>query len=61
MILSFFGKLYFASALTEGRDTVRERFAGGDQEMPIELEILALGALLLFVHIFVAIRFKTQQ
>jgi uncharacterized MAPEG superfamily protein len=29
--------------------------------MPVELTILALGALLLFVHIFVAIRFKTQQ
>ena len=29
--------------------------------MPIELKILALGALLLFVHIFVAIRFKTAQ
>jgi uncharacterized MAPEG superfamily protein len=29
--------------------------------MPVELLILTLGALLLFVHIFVAIRFKTQQ
>jgi uncharacterized MAPEG superfamily protein len=29
--------------------------------MPIELKILALGALLLFVHIFTATRFKTQQ
>src|SRR5215213_5991841 len=29
--------------------------------MPIELKILALGALLLFVHIFVATRFKTAQ
>jgi uncharacterized MAPEG superfamily protein len=29
--------------------------------MPIELKILALGALLLFIHIFVAIRFKTGQ
>ncbi len=29
--------------------------------MPVELKILALGALLLFVHIFVAIRFKTAQ
>lgn len=29
--------------------------------MPIELRILALGALLLFVHIFVAVRFKTAQ
>ncbi|HEX6603778.1 MAG TPA: MAPEG family protein [Sphingomicrobium sp.] len=29
--------------------------------MPVELRIAALGALLLFVHIFVAIRFKTQQ
>lgn len=29
--------------------------------MQIELRILALGALLLFVHIFVAIRFKTAQ
>ena len=29
--------------------------------MPIEIRILALGALLLFVHIFVAIRFKTAQ
>ena len=29
--------------------------------MPVELTILALGALLLFIHIFVAIRFKTQQ
>jgi len=29
--------------------------------MPVELTILTLGALLLFVHIFVAIRFKTQQ
>ena len=29
--------------------------------MPVELKILALGALLLFVHIFVATRFKTAQ
>jgi uncharacterized MAPEG superfamily protein len=29
--------------------------------MPIEIKILALGALLLFVHIFTATRFKTQQ
>ena len=29
--------------------------------MPIELKILALGALLLFVHIFTATRFKTAQ
>jgi uncharacterized MAPEG superfamily protein len=29
--------------------------------MPVELKILALGALLLFIHIFVAIRFKTGQ
>ena len=29
--------------------------------MPIEIRILALGALLLFIHIFVATRFKTQQ
>ena len=29
--------------------------------MPIELTILALGAILLFVHIFVAVRFKTAQ
>lgn len=29
--------------------------------MPIELKIAALGALLLFVHIFTATRFKTAQ
>jgi uncharacterized MAPEG superfamily protein len=29
--------------------------------MPVELKILALGAVLLFVHIFVATRFKTAQ
>ena len=29
--------------------------------MPIELKILALGALLLFIHIFTATRFKTAQ
>jgi uncharacterized MAPEG superfamily protein len=29
--------------------------------MPIELRILALGALLLFIHIFTATRFKTAQ
>lgn len=29
--------------------------------MPVELRIAALGALLLFVHIFVTIRFKTAQ
>ena len=29
--------------------------------MPIELKILALGALLLFVHVFTATRFKTAQ
>ncbi|MFL6764819.1 MAG: MAPEG family protein [Sphingomicrobium sp.] len=29
--------------------------------MPIELKILALGALLLFIHIFIAVRFKTAQ
>ena len=29
--------------------------------MPVELKILALGALLLFMHIFVATRFKTAQ
>jgi uncharacterized MAPEG superfamily protein len=29
--------------------------------MPVELRILALGALLLLIHIFVATRFKTAQ
>ena len=29
--------------------------------MPVELKILALGALLLFVHIFTATRFRTAQ
>jgi len=29
--------------------------------MPVELRIAAFGSLLLFVHIFTAIRFKTQQ
>ena len=29
--------------------------------MPVELRIAALGALLLFIHIFVATRFKTAQ
>src|SRR3982750_1703588 len=29
--------------------------------MPVELKILALGALLLFIHIFAATRFKTAQ
>ena len=29
--------------------------------MPVELRILAFGALLLFVHIFTATRFKTAQ
>lgn len=29
--------------------------------MPVELKIAALGALLLFVHIFTATRFKTAQ
>lgn len=29
--------------------------------VPVELKILALGALLLFVHIFTATRFKTAQ
>jgi uncharacterized MAPEG superfamily protein len=29
--------------------------------MPVEIKILALGALLLFVHIFTATRFKTAQ
>ena len=29
--------------------------------MPVEIRILALGALLLFIHIFVATRFKTAQ
>jgi uncharacterized MAPEG superfamily protein len=29
--------------------------------MPVEIKIAALGALLLFIHIFVAIRFKTAQ
>ena len=29
--------------------------------MPVEIRILAFGALLLFVHIFTATRFKTQQ
>ena len=29
--------------------------------MPVEIRIAALGALLLFIHIFVAIRFKTAQ
>ena len=29
--------------------------------MPVELRIAALGALLLFVHIFVAVRYKTAQ
>ena len=29
--------------------------------MPVEIRILALGAVLLFIHIFVATRFKTAQ
>jgi uncharacterized MAPEG superfamily protein len=29
--------------------------------MPVELRILALGALLLFIHVFTAVRFKTAQ
>ena len=29
--------------------------------MPVELRIAALGALLLFIHIFVVVRFKTAQ
>ena len=29
--------------------------------MPVEIRILALGAVLLFIHIFVATRFKTRQ
>ena len=29
--------------------------------MPVEIKILALGAVLLFVHIFTATRFKTAQ
>jgi len=29
--------------------------------MPIEIKILALGALLLLIHIFIATRFKTAQ
>lgn len=29
--------------------------------MPVELKILALGAVLLFIHIFTATRFKTAQ
>ena len=29
--------------------------------MRVEITILALGALLLFIHIFVAVRFKTAQ
>ena len=29
--------------------------------MPIEIKILALGALLLFIHVFTATRFKTAQ
>jgi len=29
--------------------------------MPVELKILALGAVLLFIHIFAATRFKTAQ
>ena len=29
--------------------------------MPVELRILALGAVLLFVHVFAATRFKTAQ
>jgi uncharacterized MAPEG superfamily protein len=29
--------------------------------MPVELKILALGAVLLLIHIFAAVRFKTRQ
>lgn len=29
--------------------------------MPVELKILALGAVLLFIHVFTATRFKTAQ
>jgi uncharacterized MAPEG superfamily protein len=29
--------------------------------MPVELRIAALGALLLFIHVFLAVRFKTAQ
>ena len=31
------------------------------ETMPVEIRILALGALLLFIHIFIATRFKTAQ
>src|SRR3954466_7877729 len=33
----------------------------GELGMPIELKILALGAVLLFIYIFTATRFKTAQ
>ena len=29
--------------------------------MPVEIRILALGALLLFIHVFIATRYKTAQ
>src|SRR5690242_10174608 len=34
---------------------------GKGRPMPVEIRILALGALLLFVYIFTATRFKTAQ
>ena len=38
-----------------------EPFERKGKPMPIELRILAFGALLLLVHIFTAIRFRTAQ
>ena len=33
----------------------------GEEIMPVEIRIAAYGALLLFVHIFIATRYKTAQ
>jgi uncharacterized MAPEG superfamily protein len=46
--------------LLRSRKLAGPTIKNGD-EMAVELKILALGALLLLVHIFVATRFKTAQ
>lgn len=43
----------FCGKLTAGRD--------GEARMAVELRIAALGAILLLVHIFAAVRLKTRQ
>src|ERR1051325_4209794 len=59
ILLLIFGKTAICAGATAAARLQGRLSQGGD--MPVELKILALGAVLLFIYIFTATRFKTAQ